>query len=83
MQCSAGAALTARLPGHLQERVRVISDRVPNGDAELVLYWMHHAVRGHANPALDVAIGCADQLGLPLLVYQGLGGVHPLSLIHI
>lgn len=38
---------------------------------------MHHAVRGHENPALDVAIELANGLSLPVLVYQGLGGTHP------
>ena len=42
-----------------------------------VLYWMHHAVRGHENPALDTALWVADRLQLPTLVYQGLGGRHP------
>ena len=37
---------------------------------------MHHAARGHENPALDVAILTALDLDLPLLVYQGLGGGH-------
>jgi hypothetical protein len=37
---------------------------------------MHHAVRGHDNPALDTARYAAAELGLPLLVYQGLGGHH-------
>jgi len=71
-----GAALASQLPAHLLERVRPVADRAPKAAAELVLYWMHHAVRGHANPALDVAIHCAHRLDLPLLVYQGLGGAH-------
>ena len=37
---------------------------------------MHHAVRGHENPALDVAMLAAEALDLPLLVYQGLGRGH-------
>ena len=44
--------------------------------SEFVLYWMHHAVRGHENPALDVAILEGNRLGLPVLVYQGLSGHH-------
>jgi len=42
-----------------------------------VLYWMHHAVRGHENPALDTALWVADRLQLPTLVYQCLCGRHP------
>jgi len=41
-----------------------------------VLYWAHHALRAHDNPALDTAAHLAVALGLPLLVYQGLGGRH-------
>ncbi len=72
---------TASLPEHLRERVRPLSadaaQEPPIKDrGRLVLYWMHHAVRGHENPALDVALHAANGLGLPLLVYQGLAGPH-------
>jgi hypothetical protein len=46
-------------------------------DGDFVLYWMHHAVRSHENPALDTALFIIAQLHLPVLVYQGLGGRHP------
>ena len=45
-------------------------------DQKAVWYWMHHAVRGHENPALDVATTLGNRLDLPVLVYQGLGGNH-------
>jgi photolyase PhrII len=45
-------------------------------EGEFVLYWMHHAVRGHENPALDLANVVGNQLKRPVLVYQGLGGRH-------
>jgi photolyase PhrII len=61
-----------KLPEHLDERLRQTSDRGPNPAGRYVLYWMHNALRGHENPALDVAIGTARSLGLPLFVYQGL-----------
>jgi photolyase PhrII len=64
------------LPPHLRERLRPVLDKPPMPQGELVLYWMHHAVRGHENPALDAARHAAVALGLPLLVYQGLGGQH-------
>jgi hypothetical protein len=67
----------ADLPPHLSERCRVLTDRPVQPDREMVLYWMHHAVRGHENPALDVAVSIANPLRLPVLVYQGLGGGHP------
>ena len=66
-----------RLPEHLTERVRVINSRPVNRSGRFVLYWMHHAVRGHENPALDVAVIAANKLRLPVLVYQGLGGRNP------
>ena len=64
------------LPPHLAERVHPLADGPSDGSGEFVLYWMHHAARGHENPALDVALAAAEQLGVPVLVYQGLGGPH-------
>ena len=67
----------ADLAPHLAERVRAAGEPVDVVAGELVLYWMHHAVRAEENPALDTAIAAAEALDLPLLVYQGLGGRHP------
>lgn len=64
------------LPLHLAERTRSLSQAAINPSGDFVLYWMHHAVRGHENPALDVALSYANHLGLPVVVYQGLGGRH-------
>ncbi len=64
------------LPEHLSERTRAIGDAKAPAAGELVLYWMHHAVRADENPALDVATTVALDAGLPLLVYQGLGAHH-------
>ena len=64
------------LPQHLGERTRALGD-APRPGGELVVYWMHHAVRVDENPALDAAVHTAAALGLPLLVYQGLAGRHP------
>jgi len=66
----------AALPAHLSERIRSLNAIDVDPRAEFVVYWMHHAVRGHENAALDVAIVAATSLGKPLLVYQGLGGRH-------
>ncbi len=66
-----------RLPPHLSERIRVLRTAPVKKDGDFVLYWMHHAVRGHENPALDTALTIAGQFKLPVLVYQGLGGRHP------
>jgi photolyase PhrII len=65
------------LPSHLRERVRILSSYPIPSNAPFVLYWMHHAVRGHENPALDTALYIANRLRIPVLVYQGLGGQHP------
>ncbi len=67
----------APLPSHLQERLRPLNHRKsPVTDGEFVLYWTHHALRSHDNPALDAACTIAHALDKPLLVYQGLGGRH-------
>ena len=60
------------LPTHLSERTWLRSIGRPNPLGKCVLYWTHHALRSDENPALDVAIHLAEQLKLPLLVYQGL-----------
>jgi photolyase PhrII len=69
--------LLDRLPHHLAERCRTLAPGPLRDDGEFVLYWMHHAARGHENPALDVALEAGNALGKPVLVYQGLGGRHP------
>lgn len=67
------------LPPHLGERFRwlVGPDDRQHDPGEFVLYWMHNALRGHENPALDVAICLARQNGLPLLVYHALSEDYP------
>ncbi len=64
------------LPERLAERTRALSNARAVMPGAFVLYWMHHAVRGHDNPALDTALTFANALKLPVLVYQGLGGRH-------
>lgn len=54
-------------------------DQTVHKPGEFVLYWMHNAIRGHENPALDVAIHLAHQNGLPLLVYHGLSENYPFA----
>ena len=70
-------SITKALPDYLAERRRDLNRFPFKEDGEFVLYWMHHAARGHENPALDTAVFVAGRLGLPVLVYQGLGGRHP------
>jgi photolyase PhrII len=62
-------------PG-LTERTVLLTDAKPQSRGEFVLYWAHHALRVDDNPALEAAASVAQQLDLPLLVYQGLGGRH-------
>lgn len=57
---------------HLLERARAVNSCNVNSSGELVLYWMHAAVRAHENPALDVAVAIANRLQKPLLVYHAL-----------
>ena len=62
------------LPPALAERLRVVTEEPCSEDGRHVVYWMHHAVRGHENPALDAARVAAAALDVPFVVYQGLGG---------
>jgi len=70
------AEFLTHLPPHLGERCRLLGGSGLHPEGEFVLYWMHHAVRAHENPALDVALDIGNRLQLPVLVYQGLGGDH-------
>ena len=65
-----------QLSAPISERIRELNIIPVNGKRSFVLYWMHHAVRAHENPALDAAIASGNALGVPVLVYQGLGGNH-------
>lgn len=67
------------LPDHLLERVRWTTPATTAARGELILYWMHHAVRGHENPALDVAVWLARHWDLPLLVYHAICEEYPFA----
>ncbi len=74
---SRSVAPIENLPAYLEERVRRLN-RIPvNESGEYILYWMHHAVRAHDNPALETAVWLGNHLHLPVVVYQSLGGHHP------
>ncbi len=60
------------LPRHLAERTWLRTAGRPNHEGKFVVYWTHHALRVDENPAFEVAMLLAEQLELPLLVYQGL-----------
>jgi photolyase PhrII len=78
MEAKSGAAPAdgIEFPQRLAERIEVAGAPGPREKGEYVLYWAHHALRAHENPALEVAAHVARELGVPLLVYQGLGGRH-------
>ncbi|MBM4361212.1 MAG: deoxyribodipyrimidine photo-lyase, partial [Deltaproteobacteria bacterium] len=65
------------LPPHLGERTRRIGARAENEVGRFVLYWMRTAVRGHENPALDVALSLANARRVPLLVYHAVSERYP------
>jgi photolyase PhrII len=70
--------LDLSLPDWLEERIRwEVEPKNRSTTGKFVLYWMHNAIRGHENPALDVAICLARSNRLPLLVYQGLTEDYP------
>ncbi len=64
--------LLETLPQHLAERSWLKANGRPGHVGQFVLYWTHHSLRVDENPALDVAMLLAEQIGLPLLVDQGL-----------
>lgn len=65
------------LPAISDPRIRVRTPApVPEG-ARCVVYWMQRAQRGLDNPALNVAIGVGNALGLPVVVHFGLHPGYP------
>ncbi len=61
----------------VSERVRLLNDRDVREGAGYVLYWMQMYKRVENNHALTFAIWKANQLSLPLLVYEGLKFYYP------
>lgn len=57
--------------------MRVSAGIAENVRGEFVLYWMQSARRLRANLALDFAIARANELGLPVVVYEGLRPDYP------
>lgn len=58
------------------ERVQQINSR-PMKDGHYVLYWMQASQRAEYNHALEYAIGQANRLNKPLVVYFGITDVYP------
>lgn len=59
------------------ERIRRLNDRSERPGADFVLYWIQMYQRAEQNFALTTAIEAANRLGLPLVVYHGLGFTYP------
>ncbi|KAL0033170.1 hypothetical protein WJX79_007045 [Trebouxia sp. C0005] len=62
---------------HPQQQFSPHPDHAQTSQPEFILYWMRTAIRGHENPALDVAKHEAQQQGLPLLVAAFILTSHP------
>ena len=50
-------------------RVTVRRAGAPDAEGACVVYWMQRAQRGVDNPALDVAVAAANELGKPVVVF--------------
>jgi deoxyribodipyrimidine photo-lyase len=50
-------------------RVTVRRAGAPAAEGKCVVYWMQRAQRGVENPALDVAVAAANELGKPVVVF--------------
>jgi deoxyribodipyrimidine photo-lyase len=50
-------------------RVTVRRAGAPDAQGTCVVYWMQRAQRGRDNPALDVAVAAANELGKPVVVF--------------
>ena len=59
-----------------RQRLCELND-APEQPGDYVLYWMQNSQRAAFNPALEVAIGEANRLGLPVLVAFGLTSDYP------
>lgn len=53
----------------IDPRVRVRRSGWPDPEGNCVVYWMQRSQRGVDNPALDVAVEAANELGKPVVVY--------------
>lgn len=61
----------------INERVVALNDKLVNSNARYVLYWMQMFKRVDNNHALVWAIRKANELKLPLVVYEGLKYYYP------
>lgn len=61
----------------INERVVQLNDKPVNNKGRYVLYWMQMFKRTHANHSLIWAIRKANELKLPVVVYEGLKYYYP------
>ncbi|MDQ3633183.1 MAG: deoxyribodipyrimidine photolyase [Acidobacteriota bacterium] len=61
----------------ITERVQLLNDKNENKKAKYIMYWMQIFKRTHDNHAIKFAIEKANELDLPLLVYEGLKFYYP------
>ena len=61
----------------INERVLLLNDKPVNPSAKFVLYWMQMYKRVDNNHSLIYAIRMANELRLPLVVYEGLKYYYP------
>lgn len=64
------------LPPHLAERLDPAAP-APAIGGQYVMCWLRVSVRAYDNPALDVALTAAAQLGLPCFVYWAIDERYP------
>lgn len=62
---------------HIAPHVRALNDNAVAPDARYVLCWLQQTLRATDNPVIDAAIDLGNALGLPVLVYHGLGEKYP------
>ena len=55
-----------------RSRLRRLNDAPVASGGDYVLYWMQIYRRLERNHALDYALRCAEEIGRPLVVYEGL-----------
>jgi len=63
--------------GYNRARLRPLNDARAATRGDYVLYWMQIYRRLERNHALDYALRCAEELGRPLVVYEGLRVDYP------
>ena len=62
----------------LTRRCRLVNTvSIRRGNADYVLCWLQQTLRGKNNPVIDAAVALGNSLGLPVVVYHGLGQHYP------